>query len=179
MLRNAGVDFTVQPADIDEEIIAQNIDDIHKVASVLAKEKALYVSKQKKDVHVIGSDQTLICGDQLFSKAPNKEAAIEKIKTLQGQTHQLNSAVSVAKNGAILWSAESQADMTMHTLSDTFITRYAQSAGDVLTQCVGAYAYEEHGAWLFEKVVGDYFTILGMPLPQLLHYLRTEQGVTL
>ena len=107
------------------------------------------------------------------------KAAIEKIKTLQGQTHQLNSAVSVAKNGAILWSAESQADMTMHTLSDTFITRYAQSAGDVLTQCVGAYAYEEHGAWLFEKVVGDYFTILGMPLPQLLHYLRTEQGVTL
>lgn len=177
MLQNAGVSFSVYPANIDEQKIIQYIGNKKNAAEILAKEKAVSVSIQHKDALVIGSDQVLEYDGKLFSKAPDRKESIEKLKILQGQTHRLISSVCVAQNGAALWSKSDHADMAMHGLTDDFIARYADVAGDVLTACVGAYAYEAHGAWLFKKSAGDYFTILGMPLLPLLQYLRIEHGV--
>lgn len=178
MLQAAGVDFKAIPADVDEATLIENTQDPEHAATLLAQQKAQHISQQHQNALVIGSDQILECDGDMFCKAPDKSAAIKKLKTLQGRTHTLISAVSIAQNGKILWSHTSTARMTMHALSNDFITRYAEAAGDILTQCVGGYAYEEHGAWLFKKIEGDYFTILGMPLLPLLTYLRENHGVT-
>jgi len=178
MLRAVGLEFTVQPADIDEASIIANISNPQEAATILAQKKAEHISQQQKNALVIGSDQILECDGQIFSKAPDKDAAIDKLKSLQGRTHNLISAVSIVQNGGILWSHTDSAAMTMHELNDNAIHNYADAAGDVLTTCVGAYAYETYGAWLFEKTEGEYFTILGMPLLPLLKYLREIHGVT-
>ena len=176
MLRNAGVDFTVIPADIDEAAISKDTENAEQTAIILAQQKARHISQQDEKALVVGSDQVLECNGQIMSKALNKQAAIEKLKMLQGCSHKLISAVSVAQNNETLWSYTDTTIMTMHSLSDDVIERYAEVAGDPLTSCVGAYAYEAHGAWLFEKTEGEYFTILGMPLLPLLTYLRDHHG---
>ena len=178
MLQAVGVDFTAIPADIDEASLIKNVQNPTQAATLLAQQKAQHISQHHKDALVIGSDQILECDGKFFSKAPDKTAAITKLKALQGRTHNLISAVSIAQNGETLWSHTDTTRMTMHALDDEIITNYAEAAGDILTQCVGAYAYEEHGAWLFEKTEGEYFTILGMPLLPLLTYLREHHGVT-
>ena len=177
MLRNAGLTFQSLPADIDEHALIT--DNAEKSAEIISSAKAQAVSKLHPDALVIGSDQVLVFEDQIITKSRNKSAAIEKLNCMSGRTHRLISGASVACNGKIIWSHTAHADLTMHDLDDDFIQTYADQAGDVLTACVGGYAYEAHGAWLFERVEGDYFTILGMPLLPLLSYLRTEHGVSL
>ena len=175
MLENVGIDFQKIPADIDEDsIIKASQDRPEELALKLAQEKALRVSAQNPDAYVIGSDQILEQGGQLFQKAKTIEEAREKLKTLRGKTHQLISSVAIAKDSKIIWHDTDTASLTMHDFDDEMLEEYLKIAEDDILSCVGAYAFETHGAWLFKEIDANYFTILGMPLLPLLEFLREE-----
>lgn len=176
MLRNAGLNFDVVPAGIDENIDKAAPLSPEDLAMTLAQKKAQHVSRKYPSSYVIGADQVLVCENTVFSKAENVEAAKEKLRMLRGKTHSLMSGVAVAHKGEVLWSYLGQVHLTMHNFDDAFLDRYCMRAGEALTRSVGAYEYESHGAWLFEQVDGDYFTILGMPLLPLLSFLK-QQGL--
>lgn len=179
MLKNAGITYEAIPADIDENKILSAMRseaaDVSQIALELAKAKALHVSTLKPGAYTIGSDQILECEGQLFQKARTKDEAREKLKTLSGNTHTLISSVVVSKESKMIWSHTDTVKLTMHNLDDQFIEEYIESAGDDIFNCVGAYAFENHGAWLFSSIDGNYFTILGMPFLPLLAFLR-EKG---
>lgn len=178
MLVKAVLPFESIPADIDEQAIAKGIQEADSIAMELARQKALAVSEKYPEALVIGSDQVLECEDSILSKANNKEEAEGKLKFLRGKKHRLISGIAAAQNGKIIWQDSDEAYLTMRNFDDAFLQRYLNVAGEVLTSCAGAYALEESGAWLFEEVKGDYFTILGMPLIKLLNYLQNEHGVS-
>lgn len=177
MLYQAGVEFNTIPADLEEE----SFHDTHKNAAdlslILAQEKARYVSKENKNHYIIGSDQVLEMNNIIFSKAKNKQEAIERLKEFSGQTHILHSSVAVIKNGKILFTHTDAVQMVMKNLSDEQLNNYVEQAGDALTSCVGCYAIEAAGIRLFKEIKGDYFTILGMPLLPLLNYLEREGAI--
>lgn len=179
MLRQAGLNFDILPAKIDEtELLKERAGDSPaEKALFLAREKALNVSREKADALIIGSDQILCLGEIIFSKAKSREDALEKLRMLSGKTHRLISGVAVARGGEVLWDHADHADLTMRVLDEDFLRSYADAAGDALTSCVGAYQIEGAGAWLFSKVTGDFFTIMGMPLLQLLGYLYEEHRI--
>lgn len=176
MLEQVGLSFDSIPADIDEDAYKREGLNPQAIAEALAKAKALHVSSFHPDVLVIGADQVLECEGELLSKADNAEQAKEKLKMLSGRTHRLISAVSVAHGGEILWSTCDEARLTMHDLDRGMLDVYCEKAGAALTRSVGAYELEATGSWLFEKVEGDFFTVLGMPLLPLLSYLRMTHG---
>jgi septum formation protein len=184
MLASAGLTFEVVPADIDEESIQSMMvtesDCVESadVAAVLAMEKAMAVSRLHPDALVIGSDQVLGLGRRMFSKAANKAEARDTLDRLRGRTHELVSAVALAQNGAVLWQGFDSAQLTMRRFSDEFLGNYLERAGDRILRSVGCYELEGLGVQLFERVEGDYFTILGMPLLPLLAELRTRGVVT-
>lgn len=183
MLRAAGLSFESLPADIDEDSITaqmlQQNESPKAIASALACQKAQHISQQNPAAFVIGSDQILECDGQLLSKAANAEEAATKLRHLSGRDHSLISAVCVIQDGTILWQDTDCATLTMRDLSDADIAAYTTKAGEALTRSVGAYEIESLGAWLFDRIEGDYFTILGMPLLKLLRYLQDEQGASL
>lgn len=174
LLVNAGIAVETIPADIDERGIQQGsgLTDPGKIAALLASEKAKFISAKLPGRYVVGADQTLALGEQLFSKPANRAAAAMHIKALSGQTHALHSAVSVARDGALLFSDMSVARMTMRSLTDREIDGYIEEAGDAVMSSVGAYQLERTGVHLFERIEGDHFTILGLPLLPLLGFLR-------
>jgi septum formation protein len=176
LLFNAGIALEAVPADIDERAIQQSsgLKDPGDIAALLANEKAVFVSAKHPGRYVVGADQTLALGEQLFSKPENRAAAAAHIATLSGQTHALHSAVSVVKNGEVLFSNISVARMTMRRLTDSGISAYIDEAGDAVTSSVGAYQLERTGVHLFERIEGDHFTILGLPLLPLLDFLRSR-----
>ena len=179
MLRAAGLEFETYPADIDEEIRQISGSPPLDIALSLACEKALHVSAKNPDTLVIGADQILQYEGKIMSKAANENEAREKLKTLRGKTHNLISAVAVAKNDKVLWKNTACAFLTMYNFDDEFLETYIEKAGAALTRSVGAYELESIGVQLFENIEGDYFTILGMPLLPLLTYLRQEHGIEL
>lgn len=176
MLARAGLDFQSIKAQINERELEQSWGLLppHELAARLASAKAREVSARYPDAFVIGSDQVLAMGEDILSKAQDKNEAVEKLKQLRGQTHMLTSAVCLIRGQKVVWQTEQRAYLTMKNFSDDFLARYAESAGSVLTDCVGAYAIEGTGIRLFEKIDGDYFTILGMPLLPLLIALEKE-----
>lgn len=176
LLANAGIAVETIPADIDERSIQQNsgLKDPGEIAALLACEKATFISAKFPDRYVVGADQTLALGDQLFSKPANRTAAAAQITTLSGQTHALHSAVSVVKGGVTLFSHVSVARMTMRALTGSEIAAYVDEAGDAVTASVGAYQLERTGVHLFDRIEGDHFTILGLPLLPLLAFLRSR-----
>ena len=176
LLVNAGIAVETIPADIDERGIQQGsgLTDPGQIAALLAGEKAKFISAKSPGRYVVGADQTLALEDRLFSKPENLAAAAAQIKTLSGQTHALPSAVSVAKDGAMLFSHVSVARMTMRFLTDSEIEAYITEAGDAVMSSVGAYQLERTGVHLFERIDGDHFTILGLPLLPLLGFLRSR-----
>ena len=176
MLANAGVEFRVNPADIDERQIEQGMSgqSASDIALCLAQEKAKAVSAGHSHSIVIGSDQVLVKEDVIYNKALDKGEAFDRLKAFQDNTHSLISSVAVAINGDVVWDYTDQADLTMKKMNDDAIHAYIESAGDVVTQCVGCYALESIGIRLFKDIKGNYFTILGMPLLPLLNYL--EEG---
>jgi len=178
MLENAGLKFDKIPADIDEnkilKLLKSEQNSPEKIALELGKQKALHVSNNYPDAYVIGSDQILECDGTLFQKAENIDQARTKLKTLRGKTHHLISSIAVAKNKEIIWHDSDIAKLTMHNFSDEFLEHYLELAKDDITSCVGAYAFERQGAWLFESIDANYFTILGMPLLPLLAFLKKE-----
>lgn len=170
MLRGAGLPFRVIPAQVDERGYSG---EPAALARTLAEAKALDVSKINPGALVIGADQVLDLEGEILHKAKDEGDAKAKLRKLSGKTHILTSGVCVAQNGAVLWSEVDRAHLTMRLLEEDFLQTYCEAAGDVLTSCVGAYALEGHGSWLFEKTEGDYFTILGMPLLPLLGFLKS------
>ncbi len=176
LLANAGIPVETIPADIDERAIQQNsgLTDPGEIAALLAGKKAKFVSAKHPGRYVVGADQTLALGERLFSKPVNPAAAAIQIGLLAGQTHELHSAVSVTKDGVSLFSRVSVARMTMRPLTESEITAYIDEAGDAVTASVGAYQLERTGVHLFERIEGDHFTILGLPLLPLLGFLRSR-----
>jgi len=177
LLGNAGINFEAVPADIDERAVQKNsgLTSPGEIAGLLAGEKALFVSAKNPGRHVIGADQTLALGDRLFSKPSGRAQAAEQLRLLAGNSHALHSAVAVARDGKIVFADVSIAKMSMRPLSDSEISAYLDAAGAAVTTSVGAYQLEGLGVHLFERIEGDHFTILGLPLLPLLAFLRSEQ----
>ena len=170
LLSNAGIQFEAIPADIDERAVQKEsgLSVPGEIAGLLAREKAQSVSSQRPGRFVVGADQTL---------AGRGEAA-EQLRALAGNTHELHSAFAVARDGKILIADVSIAKMTMRRLGESEIEAYLDQAGAAVTTSVGAYQLEGLGVHLFERIEGDHFTILGLPLLQLLAFLRSEQLLT-
>lgn len=183
MLEAAGVCFSVKPADVDERALQDQwrAADVNKVpgelATTLAEAKALNVSLKNADTIVIGGDQVLALDGEIFGKARDREEARRTLKALRGHTHTLQSTAVLAVDGKVIWSELSIAYLSVRSFSDAWLESYLDSAGDVLTQSVGAYAFEDIGIQLFDKVDGDYFTILGLPLLPLLVELRRQGAI--
>ena len=177
LLENAGLAFEALPADMDERAVQKNsgLSAPGEVASLLAREKALFVSRQKPGQYVVGADQTLALGERMFSKPAGRAQAAEQLGQLAGRTHELHSAVSVARDGKILFDDVSVARMTMRQLAAGEIEAYLDQAGEAVTTSVGAYQLEGLGVHLFERIEGNHFTILGLPLLSLLAFLRREK----
>jgi septum formation protein len=177
LLANAGIKFDTVPADIDERMVQKNSGLLAPggIAGLLAREKALLVSSTNPGRIVIGADQTLALGGRLFSKPAGRIEAAGQLGLLAGGTHELHSAVAVACDGKILFADVSIARMTMRRLNEREIESYLDQAGEAVTTSVGAYQLEGLGVHLFERIEGDHFTILGLPLLPLLAFLRGEQ----
>jgi septum formation protein len=174
ILAAAGLRFEIRPAPIDERAVEarSGAADASAVASVLARAKAEAVAFTVPGRPVLGADQTLALGDQRFSKPANRTEAIEQLRVLRGKTHELHSALSLMRDGAVLFECVETARLTMRDFSDRFLEDYLEMAGEAASHSVGAYQLEGIGVHLFEKVEGDYFTILGLPLMPLLAFMR-------
>lgn len=174
LLRNAGLAFEAIPADLDERGIQHKsgLQDPGAIATLLARVKASDVSLRYPGHIVLGADQTLALGSRLFSKPGGRDQAMQQLRDLAGQTHELHSAVAVMRNGMVMFADVSVAYMTMRPLGDAAIAAYLDAAGDKVTTSVGAYQLEGLGVHLFDRIDGDHFTILGLPLLPLLAYLR-------
>ncbi|APX69910.1 MULTISPECIES: Maf-like protein [unclassified Brucella] len=181
LLKNAGIEFSTASADIDERAVEAPLYESgatpEDVAQILAEAKAIDVSEKNPGAVVIGCDQTLSLGDEIFHKPHDMEAARRQLLKFSGKTHQLNSAVVLARDGKTLWRHVSIAHMTMRDLDAGFIGRYLGRVGDIALSSVGAYQVEGPGIQLFEKIDGDYFTIVGLPLLPLLAELRREKCI--
>jgi septum formation protein len=173
LLEAAGLAFIVEPPGLDEHAMRQAVSGTgalspQDVAEVLARAKAEAVSELARDAFVIGADQVLALGDRILSKPESMEAA---------RGHTLHSAVAVARNGATAWAYSETSTLTMRALTPQFIGRYLAAAGEGVLSSVGAYQLEGLGIQLFEKIDGDYFSILGLPLLPLLDALRREGAI--
>lgn len=172
ILANAGVSFDIHVAGIDEEALKTPGVDARELAIELARAKALAVSSVHPDAVVLGADQTLAFDGGLVSKAPDLEKAKARLASMRGKPHQLHSGVALARGGRIIWADADTAHMIVRDFSDDFLSAYIAAEGEALLHCVGAYRLEGMGSQLFEKVDGDYFTVLGLPLWQVLEQLR-------
>lgn len=179
LLANAGLAFEARPAAIDERGVqeASELSSPREIALLLAREKAKAVSAQYPGCYVIGADQTLALGEQLFTKPSGRAQAMAQLRDLAGRTHELHSAVALARDAAVLFEDVSVARMTMRQMTEAELSAYLDAAGDNVTTSVGAYQLESLGVHLFEKIEGDHFTILGLPLLPLLAFLRHERLV--
>jgi septum formation protein len=174
LLAGAGIGFEAVPAEIDERAVqrASGLSAPGEIAALLAREKALSVSMRFAERFVVGADQTLALEKRLFSKPTGRAEAAAQLRALAGRTHELHSAVAVARDGKILFEAVTSARMAMRPLGEADIEAYLDEAGEAVTSSVGAYQLERLGVHLFERIDGDHFTILGLPLLQLLAFFR-------
>ncbi len=180
MLARAGVTFEIVPAQIDERAIQDVLTgedsevEAADVAELLAEAKARDVSERHPGALVVGSDQILEFEDEILSKPADVAQARASLKLLRGATHQLHAGVAIAIDGEVVWSMVDSASLTMRQFSDKFLSTYIAEEGDGLCASVGAYKLEGRGLQLFERIDGDFFTILGMPLLPLLAELRAR-----
>lgn len=176
LLANAGLIFEAEAADVDERLLEQGMPEEDRspsaVAMHLAMAKARSVSARHPGATVIGCDQTMSLGSNLFHKAADKMAAKATLLTLRGKSHHLNSALCLVRDSEVMWSHVSVATMRMRPFSDQFLDSYLDRNGDKVLGSVGCYQLEGEGIQLFEAIDGDYFTILGLPLLPLLEELR-------
>lgn len=176
MLVNAGLDIEAVPANVDERALEAPLKDSgaspEDVASILAEAKATEVSERRPGALVLGCDQTLSLGDEIFHKPADMEGARRHLLALSGKTHQLNSAAVLCRDGEVLWRHVGVASLTMRKLDPAFIGRHLARVGAKALSSVGAYQIEGEGIQLFEKIEGDYFTIVGLPLLPVLKELR-------
>ncbi len=177
MLDAAGVAVTAVPSGLDEEAIKLRLRaagaEAGGVANALAQAKALAVAKTQPDALVIGADQMLVCGENWYDKPGDPDAARRQLRSLSGKTHHLLTAVTVVRGDRVLWQHLSQAALTMRSFGQDFLDDYLQHADPAILSSVGAYQLEGLGAQLFERIEGDHFGILGLPLLPLLDFLRS------
>jgi septum formation protein len=175
LLRRAQVPFESEPPLLDEAQAKLEHAPVETLALHLAKAKALSLSHDM-DVLILGADQTLIFDGEIFSKPTSLADAASQLKRFRNATHTLQSALAIAQNGNVIWTHVSEARLTMRNFTDRFIDEYVNENGETLLYSVGGYKLEEAGVQLFDKIDGDYFTILGLPLLPLLHFLR-DRGI--
>ncbi len=178
ILRGAGIDFIAVPADVDERAIEDRLVGAGvspgDIALALAEAKALAVAVDHPEALVIGADQTLEAGGERWHKPSSLEAARAQLLALSGRTHHLRSAVVGVRDGDVRFRDVATATLTMRAFSGAEVDAYLAQVGTVACTSVGAYQMEGPGIRLFERVEGDHFTILGLPLLPLLDWLRTE-----
>ena len=178
LLKGAGLDFTVEPASIDEDEIKISLRNAgaksRDAAMSLAELKASRVSLRHGEAYVIGADQILSCGDVWFDKPADLDHAKAHLMSLRGREHVLDSAICVTRGGRVIWRHLEKSRLVMRDFSDAFLEDYLAKVGDAALSSVGAYQLEGRGAQLFAKVEGDYFSILGLPLLALLDFLRNH-----
>jgi septum formation protein len=174
MLAEAGVTFRKDPADIDEAALMSA--DAAATAATLADAKALAVSARHPGALVLGADSVLAFGAELISKSPDVAAAKKLLLRLSGQVHRIVSGAALARDGRIVWRHVGEGRLTMRPLSEAFLDAYLAAEAPAILASVGCYHLEGRGAQLFARIEGDYFSILGLPLLDVMAALR-EQGV--
>ncbi len=181
VLAAAGVPHRVEPAQIDEASVKRALQGEgalpFMVADTLAELKAKQVAQRYPDALVIGADQILECDGRLFDKPRGLAEARAHLLALRGRLHRLLGTVCVVRRAERLWHYNSIAEMDMRGFSDGFLDRYLAAAGERVCDTVGAYELEGLGAQLFAQIRGDFFAILGLPLLQLLDFLRQHDVV--
>jgi septum formation protein len=183
LLAAAGLNFTIIEPDIDEAVVRATLSgqpgivEPADIAEVLARAKAEEVSARCHGALVIGADQVLACDGELFAKPRSMDEARSQLLRLRGRGHELHSAVALALAGETSWVTTDTAHLTMRQFSMAALGFYLARAGKEALDSVGAYQLEGIGVQLFERVEGDYFTILGLPLLPLLAELRLRNMV--
>jgi septum formation protein len=181
LMRAAGVTFEIVPAHADEDSVkaslqAEGATAAH-CAETLAELKAVQISNRHPEALVIGADQMLDCAGIWFDKPKDMAGARNHLVLLRGKTHVLPTAVCVALNGSRIWHHVALPNLAVRDFSDAFIETYLAAAGTAVLSSVGAYQLEGPGAQLFSRIEGDFFTILGLPLLELLSFLREHGAV--
>ncbi|MEW9617312.1 Maf-like protein [Shinella sp. S4-D37] len=176
LMEDAGLAFETEAAAIDERAVEAALA-VHDptpeaIAAALAVEKALDVARRRPGALVIGSDQTLSLDGRVFHKPADMAEARTHLQAMSGRTHSLNCGIALVRDGETVWRHVSVAHLTMRPLSHAFLDRHLARVGTRVLASVGAYQLEGEGVQLFERIDGDYFTILGLPLLPLLAKLR-------
>ena len=174
LLAAAGIPIEVCPADIDERGLEAKapLQAPVAIAALLAREKAAAIARRRPGRLILGADQTLSLNGERFVKPTDRPAAWDQLRALSGRTHELYSAIAFVQDDTVLFEYVGVARLTMRTLSDAFLDAYLDAVGDAATTSVGAYQLEGLGVQLFERLDGDYFTVLGLPLTTALDFLR-------
>jgi septum formation protein len=177
ILFDAGVTVETVPADIDERLVEEGAadQDAGEIAALLAREKAYTVAGRMPGRWVLGADQLLIFGGQRFSKPTDRSAAAGQLRTMRGQTHDLISAIALVRDSGVVFEHRERARLTMRAFTDAFLEEYLDRIGPAVTASVGGYQLEKSGIQLFERIEGDHFVILGLPLLALLKFLRERE----
>jgi septum formation protein len=174
LLKAAGIPVEICPADIDERGVEAGapLQAPVAIAALLAREKASVIAARNRGRLILGADQTLSLDGRRFAKPADRAAARAQLRALSGRTHELYSAIAFVQDGTVLFEYVGVARLTMRAVSDGFLDDYLDAIGDAATASVGAYQLEGLGIQLFERIEGDYFTVLGLPLTTALEFLR-------